>query len=281
MEVEEMMRVMASEDLDGVLRLTNAAGWAYESSDLERLARLAPEGCIVSEEDGVVVAFASALRFGKVGVIGNVVVDQRLRGKGMGRAVVEAARATLAGTEGVRLHSYIQVRDFYERFGFVAGQRFVTMRGRASLGCVAGEVEELGAGTMREVLALDASLSGMDRSRLLKVLCAEFPDMALVAPSNDGIGGYLFARGSRTSGYEVGPWASVAGAGDRLLAAFLGRVEEGAEVWATVRKGDERAVAILAGAGFATAFETVEMAFGQTPPAPGDALLAICGLEKG
>jgi ribosomal protein S18 acetylase RimI-like enzyme len=277
------VRAMDEADIDAFLALANATGWSYEAADAERLMRLFPDGCFACEDDGLAKGFATALSFGKVGVIGNVVVEKMYRRRGAGAALVRACIDHLAsaGATDTRLYAYEDVVRFYERLGFAAGRGYLTMRGAGGAVCrghAAVRADDLLA---KRIVAMDENVFGSGRGRLLKSLRGEFPDMALASVDGDELEGYLFARGSEDTGYEAGPWVAAADGGMALLDALVGMVEEGADVWVTVPEDSDAARDAAGRLGFKRMFRTVEMALGKPPVRRDERLLALCGLEKG
>jgi len=277
------IRNLEDGDIEIFVAFANATGWSYEAADAERLLRLFPGGFFVSEDDGVPNGFATALGFGARGVIGNVVVEQKRRKGGIGRALTNACVKHLkdAGASDIGLYAYENVVPFYERLGFKKGGTFVTMKGKASLSCRGHGAVDVDDKMAKEIHSLDAKLFGADRTRMLKALRGEFPELALASADGGDVEGYLYARGSERTGYEVGPWASQGGQGVVLLDALLGKVEAGSEIWVTIPEANRTAKAAAARLGFKPLFKTVEMALGAKPAAPDERMLALCGLEKG
>ncbi|MFH0815864.1 MAG: GNAT family N-acetyltransferase [Methanobacteriota archaeon] len=277
------VRNLEDGDIDIFVALANAAGWSYEAADAERLLRLFPGGFFASEEDGVPKGFATAMAFGATGIIGNVVVDSRHRRVGVGRALTNACIQHLkgAGATDIRLYSYEGVVPFYERLGFHKGDAFVTMSGKAGITCRGHGIVNVDDKLAKEIHSLDARLFRADRTRMLKSLRGEFPELALASVDGDAVEGYLYARGSERTGYEAGPWASKGGQGLVLMDALLGKVEAGSEVWVSIPEANRTACSAVGRLGFRPLFKTMEMAYGSKPVPLDERMLALCGLEKG
>jgi ribosomal protein S18 acetylase RimI-like enzyme len=105
--------------LDGVLALCEAEGWPSLPADPERAMRvLTAPGVttVVAVEEAAVVGFAEVFSDGEIqAFLANVAVDERHRGKGLGRELVEEA-LRLSGAERVDLLSEDGAVDFYESF---------------------------------------------------------------------------------------------------------------------------------------------------------------------
>ncbi len=277
------VRAATDEDIEAFVVLANVTGWSYESADAERLLRLFPDGFFACEEDGVPTGFATALGFGKTGIVGNVVVDSRLRKGGRGKALVGACVAHLkdSGASDIRLYAYENVVGFYERLGFIPGAGFLTMKAKAGLACRGHAAVVLDDSLLKKSIGLDREVFGGDRTRFIKALRGEFPDLALAIADGESLDGYVLARGSASTGYEAGPWVATGAGGASLLDALMGRVEEGSDFWVTVPEGNSEAMAAVKRLGFKKAFKTVEMALGAKPPSLDARVFALCGLEKG
>ena len=113
-------------------RLIGELGYAIEAAEaVERLAAMAAEGraVLVAELDGAVVGClsTSAMRVlhrpAPVGRISMMVIDEALRGRGIGAALVRAAEEALAarGCGMIEVTSNERRTDahrFYERLGY-------------------------------------------------------------------------------------------------------------------------------------------------------------------
>src|SRR6202046_5105329 len=75
---------------------------------------------VVGCRDGRVAGVGGCVRFGRTGWLGNVAVDDDVRGQGLGRARSQPAGARLqqAGVETVLLTATELGRPIYERLGF-------------------------------------------------------------------------------------------------------------------------------------------------------------------
>jgi GNAT superfamily N-acetyltransferase len=92
-----MLRVRAMTEADIALgmRLKGQAGWNQLEPDWRRALQLQPDGCFVAELDGMAAATTTTCIFGSVAWIALVLVDEALRGRGIGTALMNAALAFL------------------------------------------------------------------------------------------------------------------------------------------------------------------------------------------
>src|SRR5579884_3061580 len=91
------IRPMTAADLPLGMRLKDRAGWNQAEADWRRYLRLGRDGCFVAELDGTPVGTAVAFVFGPVAWVAMVLVDEAVRGRGVGTALVRHALAFLDG----------------------------------------------------------------------------------------------------------------------------------------------------------------------------------------
>ena len=127
-----LIRPADPRDGAALARLIGQLGYeATEAEVIERLALLQSEGCpvLVAELDAAVVGCLSTSvlrvlhRPAPVGRISMMVVDEALRGRGIGAALVRAAETALAaqGCYMVEVTSHVRRTDahrFYEKLGY-------------------------------------------------------------------------------------------------------------------------------------------------------------------
>lgn len=148
------------------MELSIAVNWNQLPADWERVLHLEPEGCFCMEEDGRVVATATAVTYGRdLAWIGMVLTLEAYRGRGFGGRLMGACLeyCERCGVGCVKLDATDMGRPLYERLGFV--EESVVARWH-------GELPELPVRDFEPDLALDRLAFGADRSALLAVLGA-------------------------------------------------------------------------------------------------------------
>src|SRR5437660_10527540 len=88
---------MIPADIPLGLRLKAQAAWNQLEADWLRFLDLQPDGAFVAECDGTPAGTVATCVFGPVAWVAMVLVDTALRGRGLGRALMERALHFLDG----------------------------------------------------------------------------------------------------------------------------------------------------------------------------------------
>jgi ribosomal protein S18 acetylase RimI-like enzyme len=222
-------RDMTEADVAEGLRLSRASGWNQTLEDWRLLLSLGLELFRVGVLDGRVVATGGAVRYGEaLAWICMILVDPEQRGRGLGTRVfdevLERCRAEVRDgrLRCVGLDATPAGRGIYVKRGFHGGPALVRMRAER-LGPVDRPpgVRALVPGDLEAVLALDRTVFGADRGRVLRWALAAAPGLAHVICEGGRILGYCFGRHGDHSDH-VGPVVADGGAAARdLVAASL------------------------------------------------------------
>ena len=106
-------------DVGAALRLSTQAGWNQLEADWLRLVSLWPDACFaVRDDERSVIATSTLASFGGVGWVGMVLVDESLRGRGIGGAVLRAAVAAGASLDAIGLDATDSGMPVYAKHGF-------------------------------------------------------------------------------------------------------------------------------------------------------------------
>jgi len=93
------LRTMRASDLSMGLHLSQRAGWNQVAADWQRFLDLQPDGCFVAEWDGHPAGTAMTCVFGNVAWIAMVLVEEALRGRGIGKACMQRALELVEGRQ--------------------------------------------------------------------------------------------------------------------------------------------------------------------------------------
>jgi predicted N-acetyltransferase YhbS len=209
---------MTADDLPAGLRLSCQAGWNQTEADWSRLLDLQPEGCFVAEREGEPVATVATCLFGTVAWVAMVLVDEAVRGQGIGKSLVTHALEFLdrRGIRTVRLDATPLGLPLYEKLGFVAEYRLDRYHGHLPGADGPSIAQPMPPDPLDGLIALDRAVTGTDRGRLLRRLAAERPEMLRVVERGHRVEGFLMARpGSRA--LQIGPCIAGPEAGVMLL----------------------------------------------------------------
>ena len=162
------LEAMETEHLDGAVLLSREAGWPHRREDWELVLSVS-EG-IVALHDGRVVATTMMTPFGSdAAAINMVIVDTAMRGRGLGRKLMDAA-LDKAGARNCRLVATKEGLPLYEKLGFVAVGEIVQHQGKALKVATPTNASWARDDDYKRICSLDRAACALDRSRLMRVL---------------------------------------------------------------------------------------------------------------
>lgn len=156
--------------LDGALRLSGEAGWPHRAEDWQ--LTLSVSKGVVALQDGKVVGTALCSIFGDVATMNMIIVDARMRGRGLGRALMAQVIAH-GGARELRLIATADGLPLYEKLGFVAYGEVQQQQGIAQAATPELPVRTGSAQDIARLAAQDLQASGMSRAGLLAAIAAQ------------------------------------------------------------------------------------------------------------
>lgn len=276
------VRRFADADVPLGMRLKTSAGWNQTEDDWRRLVELDADGCFVGLCEGVPAATLTTTVFGDVAWVAMVLTDPDYRGRGLATALLQHALAYLAGrgVAAVRLDATSLGRPVYERLGFRVVSEQSRYYGSPMVASVAADAVVLTAEQIVSAGVLDAAATGNDRTRLLSLVCRDWPEAALATFAEDELRGFVVARrGSRAP--QLGPCV-VADPGDGadLLSSALARFAD-RPVYVDAPTANRAACRLLEQSGLALERPFLRMTFGRDVPEREKAIWANYGPELG
>ncbi|NQT13957.1 MAG: GNAT family N-acetyltransferase [Planctomycetes bacterium] len=213
------IRTMTATDVALGMRLRYQAGFNQTEADWRRFLDLAPDGCFVAELDGEPVGTVANFVFDAVGWIAMLLVDRRVRGRGIGTRLTEHALEYLdaRGCGSVRLDATPRGRPVYEKLGFMPEYELARREGPAGGGTSHESVSPVAEDHLDVVVELDRRVTGTNRRRLIERLYLERPDAMHVVSAGNRISGYVtFRDGSHAT--QIGPAVALDEEAGRMLA---------------------------------------------------------------
>jgi GNAT superfamily N-acetyltransferase len=294
---------MTPADVEAGLRLCRLSHWNQVARDWQQFLELTPGGATVAiDEAGVVIGSVATVRYGAaqrapepisapqvMAWIAMVLVDPDHRGRGVGTALLQQGLAQVADVTTIGLDATPLGRPLYQTLGFRADSTFTRMRREPAS---RGLLHDPGRGSPARVrratpadhdaiAAIDASGTGLDRSRMLQWLQSGAPQLAWVSAGPRGIDGVVLGRTGHAA-VHLGPLvASSTDVADALVRAVLSAAGEHALIIdiADDHTGWREMVEAL---GFRAERAFTRMYRGDwRPPADPGRLFAIIGAEFG
>lgn len=221
MQVGEIeTRAFEGEHLDGAVRLSREAGWPHRLEDWQ-VALDVSKGVVALDETGNVVGTILMTPYGDdCATINMVIVDAGLRGRGVGRRLMDEA-FNLGGARPLRLIATADGLPLYEKLGFRETGRIFQHQGVVGEVPAPAHAEAATAADLAEITSIDRDAFGADRSLLIARL-ADIGEFAVIrgASGITGLAGMReFGRGA-----VIGPVvATTIDDAKMLVAYFLNR----------------------------------------------------------
>jgi len=166
-----------------------------------------PAGAFLALWSGVPAGTALACTYGPVAWIAMVLVDDKLRRRGIGGELMRRALAFLeeSGVRSVRLDATPLGQPLYTQLGFQAEYSLARQcrRAGASAEPAVSEVEPFRVEFTQAVFELDRSVTGADRSKFLRRVLTELPDGVRLVHARRGLAGTR--RRARSAGHDARP----------------------------------------------------------------------------
>ncbi len=220
---------MTLDDVPHGMRLKRQARFNQTEADWRRFLELQPDGCFVAELEGTPVGTVTNCRFGPIGWIAMMLVEESHRRRGIGTHLMRHALAYLdaSGVRTARLDATPRGRPIYEKLGFVAEYELARWEGAAPRRDAHDAIVPVDRELLSEVLALDAEITATPRQRLIERLYHERPDAMVAYRAHGELRGYLTWREGENArqigpGVALGTEAGIA-LGDALVGHSAGK----------------------------------------------------------
>lgn len=243
-------------DLNRFLALAAAEGWICDRWEFDFLFRTFPNGCLVARQGGIPVGFVTSIKYGKSGWIGNLIVREELRGKGVGTTLMNRALAALdnAGAETVWLTASLAGKPVYESLGFTTVDVVNRWVGRGIGGVATPAGETI---SRADILALDQAGWGDRRDTVIDLVAGQ----GRVFSTR---GAFLVSQRC-AGGTQLGPWGGADLGALLLLEKALAEAGWGKKVFLDAPVSNAGQTAHLLGMGFSVRGSNLLMFRGETP----------------
>ena len=226
------LRPLDHSHLESALALSRQAGWPHRLEEWQMLLELS-RGLVAVENEKVVATIFVTPYGHQAATINMVIVDESMRGRGIGRRIMQAA-IEIAGERECRLVATVEGLPLYESLGFKKTGAIVQHQGPVRASIAPPTVEWATAADLDQIVALESAAFGADRRALVQALFQA--GRLAVLRKADALRGYAALR-SFGRGELCGPVvAETTGDAEDLLSflfaarpgAFM-RVDTGAE----------------------------------------------------
>jgi GNAT superfamily N-acetyltransferase len=199
-----VLRNMKIDDLDFLMEMVTTAGWNQIDQDWIRYISLEPNGCFVAEENGEPVGTATTVCYeDEVGWIGMVIVKPSIRGKGIGKALINNCINYLKiRVETIKLDATPMGEPLYTKLGFKPEYRITRLETHVSLDSDQKIFQQIPP--INEIIRLDKNAFGANREKVLKQLFAEYLEYYVFEKTANDLSGYAIANRGQHH-WHIGP----------------------------------------------------------------------------
>jgi len=283
------IRALLHVDIPFAMKLKEQAGWNQTGADWRRFLDMQPDGCFMAEWDGRPVGTTVTCIFGSVAWIAMVLVDPESRGRGIGKALMSHALNFLDSqrVSCVRLDATPLGKPLYEKLGFVVEYELSRYEGvfKSDLTSTlqAAPATERSAQAnfedLPDVIRLDNTTTGADRSKFLIRLFSDEPEAIRVIRSATQVLGFSASRAG-TSARHIGPCLGTPEVSQALMMDAAIRYV-GTRVYVDIPMQNKVAIDTAKGLELSVQRQLVRMRRGRPVPERTDHIWASSGPELG
>jgi len=206
------------------LQLAASENWIAESWEFDFLLSSFPKGCFKARDDnGEAAGFVTAIRHEQSGWIGNLIVAEKYRGRGIGENLFRGAMRSLwlAGVRTIWLTASTEGKSLYKKCGFSSIDTIIRWRGSGRQGSIGHDPQVFNNSLTGIVADIDCQAWGDRRDALLAVtagrgrVISDDGGFAVIQPCGDsrqigpflarerGVAEQLLAEAQRTVGSKT------------------------------------------------------------------------------
>jgi len=214
------LRSMRPGDVPFAVSLTDSEGWGNTARDFLRYVDVYTDGSFVAELDGKNIGMITSVTFGKLGLLGNLIVKEEYRGQGAGRKLLERGIRHLrdSGCRTIELDGDFPAVIFYRTLGFK--DKFLSLRFFKPPEEAKRDTSRAASGDIKKLLEVDKALIPVDRTRLLKSIIEDHREYIAVDNPRE-ISGYGIIKPKNLGFRQIGPVVAGSVSGARKIIASL------------------------------------------------------------
>ena len=204
------LRTMQKHDLPACQLLKEQLIWNQTLHDWERFLSYNPTGCFVAEMNHRIVGTVCTIAYqDKFGWVAMVIVDNRHRRLGIGKALLLAGIQHLRGRGlTVKLDATPEGKMLYDTLGFVDEYHAARMTVKnANLPEPQHICHPITPNDWDGICCFDQEAFGASRQQVLESYFTRYPNYSFLIRENDEITGYITARDGSFA-FHPGPWVA-------------------------------------------------------------------------
>lgn len=176
-----IIRTLQYQDLEQLTGIT-PAGW---NSPVERLLESFLQEsrfqAVVAEINGTIAGVGHVILFGKSGWLGNIIVKEEFRRKGIGRSITENLIGRSGNCSSILLVATADGLPVYAKLGFTTSSHYRFFRGGSVPGLVSSRLKPASPSDFPDIVEVDKAATGESREWILN----RFMGKAVISKSSD------------------------------------------------------------------------------------------------
>lgn len=272
---------MSPDDYVFAVRLTDIMGWNLTVEDFEFMRTLEPDGCFIACTESTRLGLSTAISYGSIGWLGNIIVCEDARSQGVGSLLVQRSIDYLRSKQvtTIGLYAYPERLRFYQRLGFHPSSTYKVLKGTKRRYSTQGAGRRVCGKAFDQVIAFDRICFGASREKLLMPILHNPENLCYASIDADILIGFVACK--IYDGYaEIGPLECSSGRAEvarDLLFTVLHEVQGDVSIF--VAEEAYALLEVLDQLGFREEFTLVTMYNG--PPSHRPCLYTPESLERG
>ena len=203
------MRRMNVNDIGSAMKLSSAEGWNQTENDWKLLVDDPHNICLVAEMDNKVIGTTTAMNYANAEAwIGMVLVDKEYRGNGVSKALLAGILEKTSFIKSIKLDATEAGQPVYQKFGFkdeyIIARMVNTWAMKLWIAEQEFEPEQIMPRDIREIVAIDEAVFGVNRKQLIKFLLQRYPNQGWLLRRRGAIVGFVLGREGNKY-HHIGP----------------------------------------------------------------------------